>query len=148
MQMEAVGSTLNTLAASSTRLSVGNKQELRSQTEALYGSLLQLHKLMTGPRGVELRSPSPSAPGSRAASEHGGVVPPGFSPAALSPAVSPSHAAGPAYSDNETFAEETKTSSQAQLTPKNRLVAEDVAWMAKCIESLTKSLDDLDLPGV
>ncbi|GIL88253.1 hypothetical protein Vretifemale_16192 [Volvox reticuliferus] len=160
-QMQAVSNALAALASSG-QLSSGDAQELRNQTDALYGSLVQLHDLMNGPRGVELCSSSPSSGGGRAA---------GFTPTALSPEDSPSQSlrrrAGtpqgsvegyPAkptlqrtnnLGDGESISRPKPAggtegpggaSSHLELTPKHRLVAEDVAWMAGLMQSLSKSL--------
>ncbi len=201
-------------------------QELRNQTDALYGSLMQLHRLMSGPRGNELRSPTHST-GSAA-----GTPAAGFTPTALSPAGSPSHAssaaaaaaaalaaaAGPSprasvgqsHGQGQSLVQErsqarpgsgsgrvggalappprlvppevevresmygnggggvdvgasvsrstagglgvgavgTGSGRHVVLTPKHQLVAEDVAWMAGLVDTLSRSLHADGLGGV
>lgn len=180
-QMQSVSNALAALASSG-KINPAEAKELRSQTDALYGSLLQLHQLMSGPRGNELRSPTPSG---------GGLSPAGgFTPKAQSPSSSPNasqqaavaaaaaavaaegrsaarHAPPPLPLDR---AEQRRasdhdggsggghvggsgpTASHMQLTPKNRLVAEDVAWMAGLVHSLSESLHnskgEVELPGL
>ncbi|GIL56235.1 hypothetical protein Vafri_11649 [Volvox africanus] len=163
-QMQAVSNTLAALASSG-QLSSGDAHELRHQTDALYGSLVQLHDLMNGPRGAELCSSSPTRGDSDAA---------GFTPTAQSPENSPSQslrrpaagAPGPSaegypvvpklqrtnnLGDGETSARGSKPAGgtegaarnaapHPELTPKHRLIAEDVAWMAGLMQSLSRSL--------
>ncbi|GLI61599.1 hypothetical protein VaNZ11_004017 [Volvox africanus] len=161
-QMQAVSNALAALASSG-QLSSGDAHELRQQTDALYGSLVQLHDLMNGPRGAELCSSSPTRGDSGAA---------GFTPTAQSPEDSPSQslrrqAAGAPKGSVESYPArptlqrtnnlgdgETSTwgpkpadvtegaarNAAPQLTPKHRLIADDVAWMAGLMQSLSKSL--------
>ncbi|KAG2430266.1 hypothetical protein HXX76_010364 [Chlamydomonas incerta] len=172
-QMQAVSNALAVLASSG-KINPLEAKELRSQTDALYGSLLQLHQLMSGPRGNELRSPTPSG---------GGLSPAGgFTPNAQSPSSSPNAsqqaavaaAAAAVAADGRSAAraaprpvrtsdydgggggghaaDRGAAASHIQLTPKNRLVAEDVAWMAGLVHSLSESLHnskgEVELPGL
>ncbi|KAG2447695.1 hypothetical protein HYH02_007155 [Chlamydomonas schloesseri] len=181
-RMQAVSNALAALASSG-KINPSEAKELRSQTDALYGSLLQLHQLMSGPRGNELRSPTPSG---------GGLSPAGgFTPNAQSPRSSPNAsqqaavaaAAAAVAADGRGAprpralvqlpldrADQRRASdydggggagrtagsgapgSHVQLTPKNRLVAEDVAWMAGLVHSLSESLHnskgEVELPGL
>ncbi|KAG2492336.1 hypothetical protein HYH03_009286 [Edaphochlamys debaryana] len=203
-QIAAMGTALAALASTS-RLSVEEKKELKDQTSALYGSLVQLHKLMSGPRGAELIK-SPSIGAARESS-------PGFTPTHQSPSHSPSHAASAARGSTSSSggfggggaaalaaaalasdpapafpsslprpaalpplkARESgvgvgvressggagpsgagaggyQHGAHVELTPKNRLVAEDVAWMAGLVDTLSRSLafgdSHGDLPGL
>lgn len=186
-QMQAVGNALAALASSG-HLNREDAQELRTQTDALFGSLAQLHDLMTGPRGAELFSGSPT----RDSGGKGGAAnATGFTPAATSPADSPSQSVGrhtssgagpeaPANEEQEKGSSVRMTmqpvgpsngglfrvqrtptdggepgqgaGSHMQLTPKHRLIAEDVAWMAGLAQSLSKSLqvesEEVELPGM
>ncbi|GFR50948.1 hypothetical protein Agub_g13268 [Astrephomene gubernaculifera] len=207
-QMQAVSSALAALAASG-QLAAGDAAELATQTDALYGSLVQLHALMTGPRGAELRQGSASA----SPEEAGSSPTEGFTPAGLSPSASPRQSAvgggvqlarrprvetdggGPSSGVGsaggsgsrvgsslvggvpvaarqvplqvETCDQRRRSSNggsgggaggggslgggaggetHMQLTPKNCLVAEDVAWMAGLVRSISESLH-VEKPG-
>ncbi|EFJ53326.1 hypothetical protein VOLCADRAFT_102927 [Volvox carteri f. nagariensis] len=174
-QMQAVSNALAVLASSG-QLSPSAAQELRNQTDALYGSLVQLHDLMNGPRGAELCTSSPSRDNAA-----------GFTPTALSPDDSPSQSlrqptgalaapqsqpqGGPVKAILQKGAESSPGSkyeaqpkptdvvhppggsgAHLQLTPKHRLIAEDIAWMAGLAQSLSKSLQvdkgEVELPGI
>ncbi|KXZ44843.1 hypothetical protein GPECTOR_61g796 [Gonium pectorale] len=185
-QMQAISSALTALAGSGA-LAPNDAQDLQSQTDALYGSLRQLHQLMTGPKGAELRSPpggytfspasgfSPSGNGSPSDSPDNTLARPagatvgatGVSPLGSASGgsggsggrigtagrASAASASPPPLPLHELPAVESEGSagSHMQLTPKNCLCAEDVAWMAGLVHSLSRSLQGepggLALPG-
>ncbi|GLC46634.1 hypothetical protein PLESTM_001899100 [Pleodorina starrii] len=168
-QMQAVSSALAALASSG-QLGAEEAKDLRSQTDALYGSLVQLHHLMNGPRGAELYS-SPSPSSSNGGGGSGGAR--GFTPPDMSPSDSPSQTArrqsaalgaspakpaqvaleplGAQSGGGEGAVQQLRkppsgggvipgNSSHLQLTPKHQLIPEDVAWMAGLVHSLSRSL--------
>lgn len=67
-------------------------EALAQQTEALYGSLAQLHSLMHGPKGAQLRSPTGPSTTTEAGPEGRGFTPAGSSRG--SPATSPTGSSG------------------------------------------------------
>jgi hypothetical protein len=171
--MQVVGDALAALASSG-QLNAAEADGLRTETDALYHSLRQLHNLMNGPRGAELCSSSPTR------GDSGGGNAEGFSPMILSPVDSPSqsqdaspliHAAAagvrgkPARVDVGRGGEpdagaalrrpvvdgQSVGGTHLQLTPKHQLVADDVAWMAGLVHSLSRSLHvengEVELPG-